>query len=1214
MKQSTNIPRSTLECGVMFFSASAESTSTDKYQVVVDTAKFADSHGFSSIWVPERHFTLLGGLYPNPSVLQAALAMVTERIQLRAGSVVLPLHNPLRVAEEWAMVDNLSGGRVGIAFASGWNPADFTFFPERYATRQDALFDAIPAVHRLWRGEPVTGPSGAGPDLQLSIFPRPIQRELPTWVTAAGNPNTYARVGSVGANLLTHLLDQGTEALAEKIQIYRDAREQSGFDPDAGRVSIMIHTFLDAEAEVAREKARRPFCDFLKLNAGLLKGLAKARGRDSDFSQLSPEDQESFVQFIYDRFVGSRALIGSPESCLDLARSLGDAGVNEILFLLDFGPSYEEILHSLPHLARLKDLCEEERLGPSRFRSHRTVANNEPAEHQDLKSLQARCRQRLTATEFYQGLQHIGIEVPKSLQHVTEVSWREGEALARILVPGSASHDAPAQRATILEAAMQVGLQTLSRDPAAATSRTVYLPAMVRDSDFEIPSGVPLWVHAVRANVSGRDEVPLPIGLRVLDEGGALLGAVQTELVAVDLTPSATAAESSPERWLYRSVWQPTLLEPSSLDAGCWLILGDRGGLGEALERLLVEQNHRCTLLQATEVDRLVDSGGTVTSLEEAIDALSRASDLPFHGIVHLVACDPSRATNTTAESLYSEARRSLASALVAMKTLAKFDGESRKPRLWLCTLGAAPVDGPTPQQTHQRPSLAQAPLWGMGQTFSVEHHGLFGGLVDLDPSRTPQDGASDLTEVLVSDTRENRVGFRNRICHAPRLVPAGQKLQAPPQFQADASYLVTGGLSGIGLVTAEWLVRRGAKHLMLLGRTVPPPRDRWAEIAPADRWATAVAALRDLEARGASVSYAAVDVGDRDSLSDFLATRADSGQPPIRGVFHAAGVLVPKRLTELAWAEVEAGLRAKVTGSWLLHEAFDQKDLDAFVMFSSAPPELGALGQNLGAYNAANAFMDALAHYRSGRGLRGTSIKWGPWSEVGLHTVETSARSNLQRLAEFGLGGISNREGMQLLGHSMAQQEPVMWALAADWPRLSRNDFMIGARPFFSNLTEDNSSAEEARQVMLRQQEFLATLESLPAKVRRQRLVEHVRGLVTGVMGLKTDTVDWRRGLFDMGMDSLMALELKTKLQNDVGISIPATLAFDHPTVDAIAEHLEAKLFSMQVASTSGPPSPTSTRRSKPEQTERNISEDSLDAMDDDQLEAMLLEKLEAL
>ena len=142
-----------IEFGLIFFSSSEAAFSGDKYRLVIESARFADRHGFSSVWIPERHFTKDGWLYPNPAVLQAALARETQQIHLRAGSVVMPLHNPLRVAEEWAMVDNLSGGRVGISFASGWHPNDFALFPENYANRNEAMYRGIQTVQKLWRGE-----------------------------------------------------------------------------------------------------------------------------------------------------------------------------------------------------------------------------------------------------------------------------------------------------------------------------------------------------------------------------------------------------------------------------------------------------------------------------------------------------------------------------------------------------------------------------------------------------------------------------------------------------------------------------------------------------------------------------------------------------------------------------------------------------------------------------------------------------------------------------------------------------------------------------------------------------------------------------------------------------------------------------------------------------------------------------------------------------
>ena len=178
-----------MQFSLMFFSSREDATSKDKYKLVLEGAKFADQHGFSSVWVPERHFTELGCLYPNPALLHAALARETRNIGLRAGSVVMPLHNPIRVAEEWSVVDNLSGGRVGVSFASGWHPDDFVFFPKKYHHRHEETFHGLQTVRKLWRGEPITTEGVDGEQVELRIYPTPIQRHLPVWITAAGNPN-----------------------------------------------------------------------------------------------------------------------------------------------------------------------------------------------------------------------------------------------------------------------------------------------------------------------------------------------------------------------------------------------------------------------------------------------------------------------------------------------------------------------------------------------------------------------------------------------------------------------------------------------------------------------------------------------------------------------------------------------------------------------------------------------------------------------------------------------------------------------------------------------------------------------------------------------------------------------------------------------------------------------------------------------------------------
>ena len=187
-----------------YFPADTGETSAQmyQYQLLFETAKFADENGFAALWTPERHFQKFGASYPNPSLVSAALAMVTKRIQIRAGSIVLPLHHPIRLAEDWAVIDNLSGGRVGISFASGWNTNDFILSPTAFENRKEIMYEGIELIERLWTGEVLQLPGIGGEMVNVEIVPKPLQRKLPIWITTAGSPETWTRAGQMGANML----------------------------------------------------------------------------------------------------------------------------------------------------------------------------------------------------------------------------------------------------------------------------------------------------------------------------------------------------------------------------------------------------------------------------------------------------------------------------------------------------------------------------------------------------------------------------------------------------------------------------------------------------------------------------------------------------------------------------------------------------------------------------------------------------------------------------------------------------------------------------------------------------------------------------------------------------------------------------------------------------------------------------------------------------
>ncbi|MCR9191507.1 MAG: thioester reductase domain-containing protein [Gammaproteobacteria bacterium] len=344
--------KTTIDFSLFYFS-SVDEQYQDKYQLLIDGAKFADNHGFKAIWTPERHFQKFGGLFPNPSVISAALAMVTKNIQLRAGSCVMPLHHPSRVAEEWAVVDNLSQGRVGISFASGWQPNDFIFAPQHYEARQSILIEHIEKVRALWRGESLKFKGVDERSVDIQIYPRPVQSELPFWLTSSGNPETFRKSGEIGANLLTHLLGQSVDELAEKIQIYRSEFQKHHGHVNKGTVTLMIHTFVSKDEDYVLRQVKEPLKNYLKDAIGLLKPFAEASGKD--IKNISKDDLDAVLEHAFSRYYQTNGLFGTPESCMKMIDQLQAIGVDEIACLVDFGISDEIVLKNLSYLNELKE-------------------------------------------------------------------------------------------------------------------------------------------------------------------------------------------------------------------------------------------------------------------------------------------------------------------------------------------------------------------------------------------------------------------------------------------------------------------------------------------------------------------------------------------------------------------------------------------------------------------------------------------------------------------------------------------------------------------------------------------------------------------------------------------------------------------------------------------------------------------------------------------
>jgi natural product biosynthesis luciferase-like monooxygenase protein len=346
-----------VDLSLFYFANDSRELDGNRYDLLLEGARFADRRGFAAVWTPERHFHPFGGLYPNPSVTGAALAVATTRVQIRAGSVVAPLQHPLRIAEEWSVVDNLSGGRVGVSFASGWHAVDFALRPETYRDRRQLTLECAEQVRRLWRGESMAVVDGVGCRQQVRVYPPPIQRELPVWVTSAGQVETFRGAGRIGAGLLTHLLGQDVDDLAVKVREYRaEIAGRDGADGWPGHVTLMVHTCLGDDQDEVRELVRAPLCDYLRSSLGLILGSGLDGRRKIDPASLTTDDVEFMVRRSFDRYFDGGLLGGVPKALRALER-FEAAGVDEVACLIDFGLPAKVVLAGLEHLDRLRRLA-----------------------------------------------------------------------------------------------------------------------------------------------------------------------------------------------------------------------------------------------------------------------------------------------------------------------------------------------------------------------------------------------------------------------------------------------------------------------------------------------------------------------------------------------------------------------------------------------------------------------------------------------------------------------------------------------------------------------------------------------------------------------------------------------------------------------------------------------------------------------------------------
>ncbi|WP_394845469.1 SDR family NAD(P)-dependent oxidoreductase [Pendulispora brunnea] len=754
----------------------------------------------------------------------------------------------------------------------------------------------------------------------------------------------------------------------------------------------------------------------------------------------------------------------------------------------------------------------------------RAVAADPPVA-MSLSEVRARCPRELTGGQHLEQLEECGLAYGESFAGLERV-WRgDGEALGLFRLPDGASANAFRVHPASIELALRIGGVLPGEDPR--------MPVRFENVRFHRRiTGRHCWLYARHEHVS------------ILDDAGRVALEASVHLASGPRSLVEASADLGAREWLYDVQWKSApSLEPKAGDAGgTYLVLADASGVGDRLARELVARGHEVL---------------TARSEDDWPSLLERAGSR-LRAVVHLWGLDAPAMEGLTVDALDAAQRIGCGTIPPLVRALA---AQNARAKLWFVTRGTQPASAHPPNVVH-------APLWGMARVVALEHPEWWGGLVDLDPRPSPDEARVLLGEILHSDG-EDQVAYRDGVRRVARLArTSGDELPIAATFRDDATYLVVGGVRGLGLDLAGWMVERGARHLVLTGRT-PRPSDP---------------AIVALERAGASVRVRAADASDAASMKTLFEELTREG-PVLKGVIHAAGINRAATLAEVDPPLLETVLAAKLRGGWILEQLTADLPLDFMVLLSSVAGTWGAA--SLGPYSAANHFLDALAHHRRAHGRAATSIGLGTWAGGGMGIALAEDPKLKKLFAQMGYAVMSPAPTLEILGRFTGTTATQRVLTNLDWTRFKPIFEAKRRRPLLDEIATENGewSGPAAG-------ELLTKMAAVSDHGERLVLLRgHVRARVAEAMGyedaraLRSD-----QGFFQLGMDSIMSVQLRMRLQTDLMQPLPPTMVFEHPTVAALTAFL---LGAMPASSSTAPAPPPQAELAAPSGS--SLSEDEL-------------------
>lgn len=570
------------------------------------------------------------------------------------------------------------------------------------------------------------------------------------------------------------------------------------------------------------------------------------------------------------------------------------------------------------------------------------------------------------------------------------------------------------------------------------------------------------------------------------------------------------------------------------LPQGHYLIFADTGGVAEKLAGELEHQHCIYTLVYPSTVYQKLDPAryevnpASPADFSQLIDDLQQSNRLAVTHILHLWNSG-AIVNEITSERLNHARLFGCGTVLHLVKALL---AKALHPRIWIITRAMHAVI------THEQVSLDAASLSGLARVLALEIPQVWGGIIDLD-SQKSDDEAQDILKIMAAHAGEGNLAIRNQQVYAARLVK--QILPSAPSaiVNQQATYLITGGLGALGLHAAKWLAGKGAKEIWLTGRSKPS--------------ADAVRLINELEGKGTAVKVIQADVCDLQVMEKVI-QQIDSVHAPLKGIIHAAGTANYTLMQDMDYADMEILMAPKVTGGWNLHQLTATMDIDFFVTYSSISAVWGSVGQ--AHYAAANHFLDALTAYRHAKGLPSTNFNWGPWQGGGM-----ADENMLAELSKRGITPLSPEKGMEALSFLLTSN---LYAVVADV------DWSV-----FKPLYEITGQGSLLKEIKVGAQHVTPVESNVKADLRAQLdvcapnerltvLATHLQKLVAQVLEFDDlNGLSLEMGFAEMGIDSLIAVDLKNKLETSLNIELPATLIFEYSNINSLTKYLIDKIYS---------------------------------------------------